>query len=132
MDDAWRVTSFYRDPVIANLEHSWVLLKHLCLQMDLPWLGIGDFNEIVKAVEKMGEAPWCERQMVEFRGALDFCGFKDLGYVEAPFTWCNNQFDGVVTFIRLDRGVATASWAQKFPTVRVHHISGSLSDHCPL
>nr|POE61475.1 hypothetical protein CFP56_37779 [Quercus suber]POF24230.1 hypothetical protein CFP56_12645 [Quercus suber] len=42
------------------------------------------------------------------------------------------EFDGVVTWIRLDRGVATASWSQKFPTVRVHHISGSLSDHCPL
>ena len=48
--------------------------------------------------------------MIEFRGALDFCGFRDLGFVGAPFTWCNNQFDGVVTWIRLDRGVATASW----------------------
>ena len=37
-----------------------------------------------------------------------------------------------ITWIRLDRGVATASWFQKFPTVRVHHIAGTLSDHCPL
>nr|XP_023891885.1 uncharacterized protein LOC112003894 [Quercus suber]XP_023929367.1 uncharacterized protein LOC112040706 [Quercus suber] len=132
VDDAWRITGFYGDPVTANREHSWALLKHLCLQMDLPWLCVGDFNEIIKAREKMGGAPRRERQMVEFRGALDFCGFKDLGFVGSPFTWCNNQFDGVVTWIRLDRGVATASWSQKFPTVRVHHISGSLSDHCPL
>ena len=61
VDDAWRMTSFYGDPVIANREHSWALLKHLCLQMDLPWLCVGDFNEIVKAGEKMGEAPWRER-----------------------------------------------------------------------
>lgn len=70
--------------------------------------------------------------MVEFRGALDFCGFRDLGYVGSPFTWCNNQFDGIVIWIKLDRGVATTSWMQRFPSVRVHHILGSLSDHCPL
>lgn len=39
---------------------------------------------------------------------------------------------GAVTWIRLDRGVATPSWAEMFPTVRVHHIEGSLSDHTPL
>lgn len=46
---------------------------------------------IVKAREKMGGAPRPERQMLEFRGALDFCGFRDLGYVGSLFTWCNNQ-----------------------------------------
>ena len=69
---------------------------------------------------------------MEFRGALDLCGFRDLGCVGSPFTWCNNQFNGVVTWIKLDRGVATASWSQKFPTVQVHHISSSLSNHCLL
>ena len=100
--------------------------------MDLIWLCVGDFNEIIKAREKMGGASRLERQTVEFRGALDFCGFRDLGYVGSPFTWCNNQFDRVVTWIRLDKGVATASWSQNFPIVRVHHISSSLSNHCPL
>ena len=61
-----------------------------------------------------------------------FCGLCDLGYVGSPFMWCNNQFDGVVTCIRLDRGVATATYTQLFPLVRVHHIAGSLLGHCPL
>lgn len=82
---------FYGNPVIANREHSWVLLKHLSLKMNLPWMCIGDFNEITRAEEKMGGAPRRERQMVEFKEALDFCGFRDLGYVGAPFTYCNNQ-----------------------------------------
>ena len=132
MDDAWRFTGFYGNPVTANREHSWALLKHLCLKMDLPWMCIGDFNEIVKAKEKMGGALRRERQMREFWEALDFCGFRDLGFVGSPFTWCNNRPDEGVTWIRLDRGVATPEWSQLFPTVRVHHIAGSLSDHCPL
>jgi len=63
--------------------------------------------------------------MKDFREALDYCGFRDLGFVGAPYTWCNNQFDRIITWIRLDKGVA-------FPSTRVHHVSGSLSDHCPL
>ena len=50
----------------------------------------------------------------------------------AQYTWCNNQFDGIITWIRLDKGVTTSSWIQMFPSTRVHHISGSLSDPCPL
>ena len=75
--------------------------------MDLPWLCVGDFNEIFKVEEKLGGALRKERQMKDFRAALDFCGLRDLGYVGSPFMRCNNQFDGVVICIRLDRGVAT-------------------------
>lgn len=53
--------------------------------MDIPWLCVGDFNKIVKAEEKMRDAIRWERQMMDFREALDFCGFKDLGYVGSPF-----------------------------------------------
>ena len=70
--------------------------------------------------------------MREFREALDLCGLRDLGFVGSPYTWCNNQFDGEVTWIFLDRGVETPSWLQMFPTIRVHHVKGTLSDHCPL
>ena len=48
MDDAWWLTSFYGNLVTANREHSFVLLKHLCLKMDISWLCVGDFNEIPK------------------------------------------------------------------------------------
>ena len=132
MDDAWMLTGFYGNPITVNREHSWALLKQLCLKLDLPWLYMGDFNEITKAEEKKGGALRPEGQMKAFRDALDFCGFRDLGFVGLPFTWCNNQFDGEVTWIRLDRGVATPSWSQLFPTIRVHHLPGTLSDHCPL
>ena len=75
MDDAWWLTSFYGNLVTANREHSFVLLKHLCLKMDISWLCVGDFNEITKVEEKKGGVVRRERQMRDFREALDFCGF---------------------------------------------------------
>lgn len=58
--------------------------------MELLWLYVGDFNEIVRTEEKMGGALWREQQMVEFKDALHYCSFRDLDFVGAPFTWCNN------------------------------------------
>ena len=64
----------------------------------------------------MGGALRRERQTKDFREALNYCGFRDLGFMGAPYTWCNNQFDGIITWIRLDKGVATSSWIQMFPS----------------
>lgn len=75
IDDAWQLTSFYGNPITANQENSWALLKHLCLKLDLPWLYVGNFNEITKAEEKKGGALRLEHQVKAFRDALDFCGF---------------------------------------------------------
>ena len=75
MDDAWRLIGFYGNPITANREHSWVLLKHLCLKMEIPWLCVGDFNEITKVEEKKGGAIRMEGQIRDFREALYFCGF---------------------------------------------------------
>ena len=100
--------------------------------MDLPWICVGDFKEIIKVEEKVGGVLRRERLMIVFREALDFCGFRDIGFVGSTFTWYNNRIDEMVTWIRLDKGVATPSWSQLFPMVRVHHVEGSLLDHCPL
>ena len=61
VDDAWRFTGFYRNLITANREHSWALIKHLSLKMDLPWICVGDFNEIVRAEEKLGVAMHWEK-----------------------------------------------------------------------
>ena len=70
--------------------------------------------------------------MQSFRDCLDFCGLKYLGYSGLPFTWCNRRFDGNVVWVRLDRVVASPEWVLKFPTVRLHHLSGFSSDHKPI
>ena len=84
VDDAWRFTGFYGAPEVANREDSWLILRHLASQFHLPWLCIGDFNEITKIEEKSGGAIRPEKQMQEFRDCQDFCGLKDLGFSGLP------------------------------------------------
>ena len=34
--------------------------------------------------------------------AIDFCGFKDLGFNGFPFTWCNRRPGDQNVWVRLD------------------------------
>ena len=129
MDDAWRFTGFYGDPETANREHSWSLLRDLSQQLALPWICMGDFNEIIRLEEKQGWLDCPERQMQGFRDALDYCGLKDLGFNGFPFTWCNRRPGDQNVWICLDRGIATVNWILRFPTTRIHHMDVFHSDH---
>ena len=92
---------------MANREDSWSVLRHLSSQFNLPWVCIGDFNEITKLSEKLGRALRPEYQMQNFSDCLDVCGLKDLGYSGLPYTWCNRRFGGQMVRVRLDRALAT-------------------------
>lgn len=63
IDDAWRFTGFYRAPEVANREDSWLVLRHLASQFNLPWVCISDFKKIAKVEEKSGGAIRSEKQM---------------------------------------------------------------------
>ena len=85
----WRIIGFYGNPEAHRRKESWDLLKALSKNFQLPWLCFGDFNEIASAGEKMRGAQRSQRQMDDFREAIDCCRFMDLGYCGPEFTWCN-------------------------------------------
>ena len=70
--------------------------------------------------------------MEKFRKVVNFCGFKDLGYVGPDFTWCNMKEGDDRMYLRLGRAFATSEWIDKFGEAKVHHIVDSTSDHCAL
>ena len=87
VDNAWRFTGFNGDPETTNRENSWSLLRTLSIRFNLPWVCIGDFNEILFIDEKQGWFDRPERQMQGFCDALDFCRLKDISFNDFPFTW---------------------------------------------
>ena len=69
--DEWRFTGFYGEPDTRNRNESWEKLRRLKNKFTLPWLCAGDFNEILKADEKLGGRLRPNRQMEAFREVLD-------------------------------------------------------------
>ena len=77
-EEEWRFTGFYGWPETQNRHLSWQLLKTLASQPTLPWMCMGDFNEILFAHEKKGGNERADWQMTNFREAVDLCGFIDI------------------------------------------------------
>ena len=123
-------TRFYSHPDTSKRKISWSLLKSLNKQCNMPWVVLGDFNEITCTDEKLG---WLDRdasQMWEFRGCLSKCGLTDLGFMGQRYTWCNGRVGDHRTLIRLDRMVANEAWRRMFTEASVQHLAMSASDHC--
>ena len=92
----------------------------------LPWLYIGDFNEISSAIEKEGGNIRLARQMTWFCDVIHYYGFHDLGFHGVPYNWFKNQPS---LQIRLDIALVNHAWKSKFIGVEVHHVNMSTSDH---
>ena len=103
-------------------------MRHLHARASLPWLCLGDFNELFASDEKNGGNRRLMAPMVEFRHTFLHCGLVDMGFSGYCFTW-RNGWQGVA-FVeeRLDRVVATTKWREIFPRTKVSHLSVSYSD----
>ncbi|KAH9779367.1 reverse transcriptase domain-containing protein [Citrus sinensis] len=117
----WRVTGFYGFPESSRRRESWSLLRSLALASSLPWVCIGDFNDLLYLSEKRGK-----------HEAVLESGLFDLGMVGYPFTWerCRGSDDWVEEC--LDRVLASNSWIHLFPNAKVCSLEASCSDHLPI
>ena len=100
--------------------------------MALPWLVIGDFNELTSLSEKEGGGGRPRQQMNNFIEAINFCDLRDIGFVGLKFTWIYQKADGTQIRERLDRALVTLEWLDLFPDAKLYHQSTSASDHSML
>ena len=128
----WQLTGFYSHPNTSKREETWTLLESLGCSNTMPWLCLGDFNEIISRREKAGESLRPNRQMDRFHTAISCCGFLDLGHIGSPFTWSRNRPTEGRIHIRLNWALATVAWKRNILETVVHHLSMSISDHSML
>jgi hypothetical protein len=81
--------------------------------VDLPWVMLGDFNEILSNQEKEGGNLRPQRCMQQFRDALVDSELSDMGFMGEKFRRRGRIRE------RLDRAVANQRWRDKFPLAMV-------------
>ncbi|KAK9750299.1 hypothetical protein RND81_02G185500 [Saponaria officinalis] len=132
-ENVWRLTGFYGWAERDEKELSWKLLKDIKPLSTLPWMVIGDFNQILFETEKReAYVPRAQREMDDFREAIDYCGLMDIGYTRDAFTWWNKKSEPLAIFERLDRGCASLEWMDLFLSLTLKHLGWERSDHVPL
>ncbi|KAF7835207.1 Exo_endo_phos domain-containing protein [Senna tora] len=100
----WRLTGVYGYPNDSDKHKTWQRLTTLFHSCSLPWMCLGDFNEILYNTENKGY----------------------------PFTWSNGRCEEDNVQERLDRVFAIESWLLLFPYVAVEHLQCYTSDHCAI
>jgi hypothetical protein len=123
----WRFTGFYGEPSWANKYLSWERLRELKSVTSMPWVVMGDFNEILYSFEKEGGRTRPNNFLLAFQEALIDSGLSDLGYTGDKFTWHRGGIRE-----RLDRAVACDVWRTKFPDATVENLEYGRSDHRPI
>lgn len=92
----------------------------------------GDLNEIISQEGKSGGQLRLEKQMCEFKQALESNGLFDLGWKCVKYTWNNRHSDATFTKLRLDGVVATKEWIKKIGNQKTEVLNLARSDHQPI
>ena len=99
----WLFSLIYASPRITERCCLWDNLEILAGLHNLPWLIMGDFNEVVSGREKFGDNRVNVCRATKFNNFMDSCNMIDLGFVGLRFTWTNKRgLDGLI-LERLDR-----------------------------
>jgi hypothetical protein len=131
-NDPWRITFWYGEAQRSERYKTWDMMTRIRSDSDLPWLCIGDFNEVLRREEHMSVCDRDESQMRGFREAVDVCGLCDIGYIGLDWTFEKKVAGGHYCRIRLDRALASPSWCSRFPYASLRHLTAATSDHSPI
>lgn len=126
------LSAIYASPTYALREKLWSNLSKTFSCFNLPWIIMGDFNDISYPREKFGRCPPSRKKIETFNNFLNSCNLIDLGFSGPLFTWTNNREHGRVIRTRIDRCHANPNWINLFPDSKVFHLPRIHSDHCPL
>lgn len=126
-ENMWRLTGMYGEARWRDKHLTWQRLRELRAVCDMPWMVLGDLNEIMYPFEKEGGNVRPERYMQAFRDAVQDCNLTDFGYVGDRYTWQRGNIRE-----RLDRALTNEMWNDKFNNAVLENLEYSRSDHRPL
>ena len=130
--EPWRLTCVYGEAQTRERFKTWDLLKHIKSSSSLPWLCIGDFNEVLHRSEHVGVQERSYNQIAGFRDMTDVYDLYDLGYEGRNWTFEKRVAGGSYCRVRLDLALATPEWTSRFPVATVSHLAAVASDHGPI
>ncbi|XP_019176335.1 PREDICTED: uncharacterized protein LOC109171734 [Ipomoea nil] len=128
----WRMTGFYGFAQRGRRNDAWELIKSLSHRSELPWVVIGDFNDLLYQYEKRGGNPHPKALLRGFGDTIDECGLAQLPMQGYPFTW--ERGEGTVDWIeeKLDKVLVTQEWRDVVREATVLNILTRRSDHSAL
>ena len=127
----WLLSAIYASPRLVERRILWENFKTMAHLHNLPWLMLGDFNEVLCNDDKFGGNHVNLNRALEFKDCLDECNMVDLGFVGPKFTWTNHRPISSLILERIDRFFANP-WRILYLEALVTHLPRTFLDHYPV
>lgn len=126
-------TPFFVSSIYGSTKHKgrvemWRNLEFVAASVNMPWICLGDFNEICHASEKWGNKTLKEHRMNLFKDTMRNCNLVDLDSFGNKFTWVNKR-RAYPIYEKLDRIWENPDWITLYPNANVENLSRMSSDH---
>jgi len=119
-------------PAVCHLrQRLWEEVRQISSCNNLPWLCVGDFNDILYLWEKVGKHLTYPHHMFSFHELLNDCSLMDLGSKGYAYTWINNWDGEDIVKERLDKMLCTEEWRLTYPYAEVLALLAIGPDHSP-
>lgn len=89
--DLMRISFLHASTKFQERLRHWRDVKNSNYLSPLPWLCIGDFNEILYHWEKVGCREVDRYRIAAFRSFIDDCSLMDIESKGCTYTWANNR-----------------------------------------
>lgn len=94
---------------------TWELLRNLARDSNLPWVVIGDLNNIAAQHEKKGGVAYPQGLIDGFNKVPEDMDLRYVKLYGRQFTWERGRNTEVWMEIKLDRALASSEWSRLFP-----------------
>ncbi|XP_019196311.1 PREDICTED: uncharacterized protein LOC109190291 [Ipomoea nil] len=125
----WRMTCYYGYSQRHRRMEAWDLIKSFVQRSTLPWVMIGDFNELLFQHEKRGGNPHPDNLLRGFGETIDQCGLTQLPMEGYRFTWEKGKGTSNCIEEMLDKVLVSDDWREIVPGARLVNNLMRKSDH---
>lgn len=90
----WMLTVVYPSPRATSQEELWEYLEQLGCVVDVPWVVVGDVNQVLDSSDKSGGNQINWTQATKLRKVIDSCSLVDMGFQGSRFTCTSGRQGG--------------------------------------
>ncbi|XP_075080662.1 uncharacterized protein LOC142166136 [Nicotiana tabacum] len=85
------ITFVYAYNLKEDRKELWKYLCSISQGNNIPWIVLGDFNDVLHTGDRIGDNPILYVEVVDFSNCIDSCGLSELPSIGGQYTWNDRQ-----------------------------------------
>lgn len=122
----------YAPAAMDGKEAFWAEIISYINLITLPYIVLGDFNELSFDSDKLGGVPSNSKRLNRMNYIKSQLNFYERPFSSQKFTWRKKKKAAQITYILecLDKGLVSIGLLNQFPNAMLKHHIFTSSDHC--